>query len=364
MTPRQIATFRSAGGYGSTTGRASLGWAAALAVLLGCSYGATFREGVIGCGDQDACPAPLHCILPARVCCADQNCTANGVVDGDAGVADGQPPPPPPPTTPDAANLTPGLTSCTRDGECATGHCVGGICCDQSCDRGCESCLLPGKVGKCSVVPVGTACGPAPACDATSNFVPARACNGTEVTCPAAAPVSCGGYICASTGCKTSCVVASDCAPTHYCFQQKCAPKLADGMTCATDQQCAIGACKIYFADTDGDGFGDDQRPGQQLCGIAPPAGFVSRTGDCCDKDARAKPGQLTFFDTRNPCGSWDWDCSKVDEPRWPLLVRCTYTGANDGWVTRVAVCGELWNWSAENRPGVCASSTKTQQCH
>ena len=49
-----------------------------------------------------------------------------------------------------------------------------------------------------------------------------------------------------------------------------------------------------FYADTDGDGFGDD------LCTVAAcavPMGYVSQGGDCNDRDALAYPGQKWYFD-------------------------------------------------------------------
>jgi hypothetical protein len=45
----------------------------------------------------------------------------------------------------------PGAT-CGDDAECKSGHCVDKVCCDQACDRQCQACDVPTKVGTCSPV--------------------------------------------------------------------------------------------------------------------------------------------------------------------------------------------------------------------
>src|SRR6266700_2298465 len=44
---------------------------------------------------------------------------------------------------------------CMLAGECASGSCADGVCCDRACTAGCESCVLPSKIGTCTPVPMG-----------------------------------------------------------------------------------------------------------------------------------------------------------------------------------------------------------------
>jgi hypothetical protein len=46
--------------------------------------------------------------------------------------------------------------SCQMAGQCQTGFCVDGVCCDTACDTECESCALMAKEGNCSPHPVKT----------------------------------------------------------------------------------------------------------------------------------------------------------------------------------------------------------------
>src|SRR5207253_2866032 len=63
----------------------------------------------------------------------------------------------PTPTVPD-------IQRCAKDAECATGHCVEGVCCDTACTDRCHSCALLTNPGVCTLEPIGVdlknECGP------------------------------------------------------------------------------------------------------------------------------------------------------------------------------------------------------------
>ena len=59
-----------------------------------------------------------------------------------------------------------------------------------------------------------------------------------------------------------------------------------DAAACNYDANATIdnGSCTspiMYYVDSDGDGFGDDNTPGTESC--SPMAGFVTQAGDCDD---------------------------------------------------------------------------------
>ena len=68
----------------------------------------------------------------------------------------------------------PGAT-CEVAGDCNSGHCVGGVCCDSACEGACETCNNVGGEGQCS--PVATGSDPKNAC---SQGAGAETCDGAS----------------------------------------------------------------------------------------------------------------------------------------------------------------------------------------
>jgi hypothetical protein len=155
------------------------------------------------CGGAAACPAS---------CTSDASCAANFYCD-----ATGH-------CTPQKGQAsTCGAADCLVAGcrECGTvGGCVDGYCCDASCGAGCDFCNLPGKLGQCSVAPVGN---------------------------PGANP-SCAPYLCdgTSNACPTKCTGDSSCAAGQYCDSTAhCSTKKTQGATCSASDclQAGCGEC-------------------------------------------------------------------------------------------------------------------------
>lgn len=68
---------------------------------------------------------------------------------------------------------------CSSSGECMSGFCVDGVCCNTGCNGLCQTCSVAGSVGTCSNIPSGQ--DPANECAGTQT------CNGSGA-CAAAAP--------------------------------------------------------------------------------------------------------------------------------------------------------------------------------
>ena len=85
----------------------------------------------------------------------------------------------------------PGVT-CGSDGDCQSGHCVDGICCDLGCTGQCQACDVSGHVGSCWPIPAQEAphgqrgaCPGSGACGAYCNGSAATCVfPGAETTCP------------------------------------------------------------------------------------------------------------------------------------------------------------------------------------
>jgi DNA-binding beta-propeller fold protein YncE len=142
--------------------------------------------------------------------------------------------------------------TCKGIGDCDSGFCVAGICCDTACEGTCQACTaaktggmdgtcaniitgLPAPAGQCVAAPPcgntgacaaggvcqetasGTAC--AAATCAGGMATPASTCDGTG-NCAAPSPASCSPYAnCDGTICASICAKSSDCAigPCNAC---------------------------------------------------------------------------------------------------------------------------------------------------
>lgn len=159
---------------------------------------------------------------------------------------------------------------CEVDPQCASDHCIDGVCCNEACSDPCVTCALPGAEGTCSPAAPGTDphgdCGQGGpcdnVCDATSACVSrvGEACAPTtcsadhtealEATLCAAVggaceqvTVSCAPYRCddrdpAAAGCVTHCKSIDDCADGYACDpegQCRTRPDVAatDAATCS-----------------------------------------------------------------------------------------------------------------------------------
>jgi hypothetical protein len=91
---------------------------------------------------------------------------------------------------------------------------------------------------------------------------------------------------------------------------------------CTSDAECAEGPCRTYYLDEDRDGYGTAP---MSRCDVepAPPAGYVTTGGDCCDADADVHPGQVQYFWTKSACGSFDYNCDGVEEPETACNLGC-----------------------------------------
>ncbi|MGZ3456594.1 MAG: hypothetical protein ACXVEF_43715, partial [Polyangiales bacterium] len=140
-------------------------------------------------------------------------------------------------------------TKCTNDGNCTSGFCVDGRCCNAACTGQCEACDVPGSEGNC--VPVNgaphggrTPCGGSPECAKTCDGV-STACTQGKVTtscggphctgntlspggtcsgdasnaCNMTAGTPCSGDLLCDTptACKTSCLSNLDCVTGKVC---------------------------------------------------------------------------------------------------------------------------------------------------
>ncbi|MCB0522039.1 MAG: hypothetical protein KDD27_24060, partial [Saprospiraceae bacterium] len=72
------------------------------------------------------------------------------------------------------------------------------------------------------------------------------------------------------------------------------ATEVCDGVDNDCDGQADNGVLITYYADTDGDGFGD---PANSTMACSQPVGYVSDNTDCDDNDGNEFPGQIWYLD-------------------------------------------------------------------
>jgi len=104
---------------------------------------------------------------------------------------------------------------------------------------------------------------------------------------------------------------------------------------CSTGQQCLA-----WYLDCDSDGFGANSapvfscsQPAPGTCQVLPNGdktmgSYISNTGDCCDMDSQAFPGQTQFFSSPDACGSYDYNCDNQSTLHYPAQTCSALTCA------------------------------------
>ncbi len=315
-----------------------------------CIDGAAKSAGA-SCGTNQFCDSSHVCsgCTAGEACTSNPNTCFSGVTacaNGARSCADG---------APKAAGA-----SCGTNQFCDSAHacnaCTAGEACTSNpnaCFAGAIACTNGTRVcvdGASKAA--GAICGPNQFCDSahacntctageacTSNpnacFAGAFACtNGTRV-CVDAAPKAAGAS-CGTNQVCDSAHVCGACTENAACTMNPGAPCAPGKTQCATGRPVCVDAAapqsQIFYRDADLDGSGSPTVT-QTVCGANPaaPPGYVANKNDCCDADARAKPGQTGFFADANACGSFDYDCSGASDAQYTRgFTGCTFT----------AVCG------------------------
>lgn len=124
--------------------------------------------------------------------------------------------------------------SCLRDGQCGSGRCVDGVCCESSCAGSCQRCDTAGAAGQCRPVS-----GEDGACTGQSTCVAG--------TCKRLPGQNCGlADQCASGRCVDGVCCESDCTGAcETCVSGQCQPIVsAPSDTCTGESWCdAAGEC-------------------------------------------------------------------------------------------------------------------------
>lgn len=170
--------------------------------------------------------------------------------------------------------------SCETDEFCASGFCVGGICCSDRCDEPCMACTAAlkgsGEDGVCAPIAAGTdpldqcnevdppdTCGRDGFCDGagacrefsptgtpcaeptcSNGLVNAPQCNPAGECVPAS--VLCEPYVCADArDCRSDCQAQEDCEEGFVCVNEECL--FADDDACSEDGSGVLGPGEVVL---------------------------------------------------------------------------------------------------------------------
>ncbi len=144
--------------------------------------------------------------------------------------------------------------ACQVGAECGSGHCVDGVCCNDSCVGQCVTCALPGAEGNCSLAAPGTdphkdcgAGGPCDnVCDSTGQCVDRIGEVCVAPSCSEDSTHAVDLAVCSQVGGACPQIVV-DCAP-YRCGQVDASGILGCRVECSSIDDCAGG----YACDTDG----------------------------------------------------------------------------------------------------------------
>jgi hypothetical protein len=164
---------------------------------------------------------------------------------------------------------------CLEDGDCVSGFCIEGVCCDTSCEGACTSCREAGTgmaEGVCGFVRSGEdpeadcdesaeACGHDGSCDgagacrfkgvdnvcgaescSAGMYSPAAHCDGAG-SCNEPQPISCGSYPCQGTLCAINCSPSLPCPGGLWCDSGSCKAKKTNGAMCGDGGECSSANC-------------------------------------------------------------------------------------------------------------------------
>jgi MYXO-CTERM domain-containing protein len=131
-----------------------------------CEKGLTCADGTsckTSCtSDGDCASGTQRCDFASGACLTPSSDAGTG----DIGIlTDAAPPLAAKPT------ITASYQTCAKDSDCPTMHCVEGVCCDTACTDRCHSCKLLDSPGKCTLEPAGVdlrnECGATDTCTGT-----------------------------------------------------------------------------------------------------------------------------------------------------------------------------------------------------
>lgn len=129
---------------------------------------------------------------------------------------------------------------CADGGDCVSGNCVGGLCCNESCGGACEACDTADHLGLCLPVAPGQ---PHASCQGTSVCGVSGAC-AKPTGEPCAQDGECASNLCnGSPAVCAACTVSTDCEGDAACVEGGCFAKVDKGAPCLGAEGCTTGFC-------------------------------------------------------------------------------------------------------------------------
>ncbi|MBI4954590.1 MAG: hypothetical protein HY908_21375 [Myxococcales bacterium] len=196
--------------------------------------------------------------------------------------------------------------ACGGNNQCTNGNCVDGFCCNTACGGACDRCNTVGSEGTCTILTGGAPGDP-----------------------------SCAPYVCwGGSTCPTLCPLGDvNCSTGNYCNgSNACVPKLADGVACGGDNQCANGHCVDGVCCNTACGGSCD------ACNLAPNVGTCTNVAagqpgnpSCSPYECRGGATCSTSCNFDSECASTAY-CDFGDNNCWPKR-------GVGGFCTRDAMC-------------------------
>jgi hypothetical protein len=234
--------------------------------------------------------------------------------------------------------------ACARAGECGTGFCSDGVCCNLACDGSCNVCTkAAGSAadGTCSTLPVGA------------------------VGVPSCAPFACSG----TDLCPTLCGSDLNCDSAHYCVGGQCVLRKTLGESCAAARECATGNCADGYCCNSACGGSCDvcsaalgatsngrctvaalNSPGSPTCAPNRCDGISTVCATKCTSDANCSAN--AFCNSNGVC---TYKLSPGDTCNRP--AECASGFCADGVCCNTACDGECDRCNGPNAKGTCLSS-------
>ncbi len=115
---------------------------------------------------------------------------------------------------------------------------------------------------------------------------------------------------------------------------------------------------RTYYRDEDRDAYGD---PATAVTGCRSPggSGWITRTGDCYDDNANAKPGQTMSFTDDRGDGSYDFNCDGVETKIYTAISPCHGPDGVGGPIGWKEICLESANGMCIRFQGVPACGVR-----